>query len=97
MSAVIEEFLTTLQPKVTGILRGTAKLIITDVGSVMLDEQGARAGDGEADVTLKASQTVFRNIMDGTQNPVMAVMSGKLKVEGSSTRALKVGQILTGD
>ncbi|UYV38175.1 SCP2 sterol-binding domain-containing protein [Rhodobacteraceae bacterium D3-12] len=96
MSVVIEEFLSVLQPKVKGILRGTAKLVITDVGVVMLDETGARVGDGAADVTLKATETVFRNIMDGTQNPVMAVMSGKLGVEGSSTRALKVGQILTG-
>lgn len=96
MSVVIEEFLRVLQPKVTGVLRGTAKLVIADVGTVMLDGSGARAGDGTADVTLAASEAVFRKIMDGTQNPVMAVMSGKLKVEGSSTRALKVGQILTG-
>ena len=47
-------------------------------------------------MTLSASEAVFRAIMEGSQNPVMAVMSGKLKVDGSATRALKIGQILTG-
>ena len=56
-----------------------------------------RAAFGPADVVLKAPDKVFRAIMAGTQNPVMAVMSGKLKVEGSPQRALKVGTILTGE
>ena len=34
-------------------------------------------------------------ILDGSQNPAMAFMTGKLKVEGSSMRALKVSDILT--
>jgi putative sterol carrier protein len=96
MSEIMQEFLAALQPRVTGVLKGSAKLVITGEGSVMMDETGARAGDGAADVTLKISEQVFRAIMDGSQNPVMAVMSGKLKVDGSATRALKIGQILTG-
>ena len=96
MTAVMDEFLAALQPRVAGVLKGSAKLVITGFGSVMLDETGAREGDGEADVTLSASEAVFRAIMEGSQNPVMAVMSGKLKVDGSATRALKIGQILTG-
>ena len=96
MSAIMDEFLAVLQPRVEGVLQGSAKMVITGVGSVMMDETGARAGEGEADVTLAASEQVFRAIMDGAQNPVMAVMSGKLKVEGSATRALKIGQIITG-
>ena len=43
-----------------------------------------------------ASDGVFRNILSGEQNPVMAYMSGKLKVEGNAQRALKVSGILTG-
>ena len=96
MSAVIEEFITFLDPRAKAELRGTAKLEITGEGAVMLDETGARAGDGEADVTLTASEQVFRDILSGDQNPVMAFMSGKLKVDGSTQRALKVSAILTG-
>ncbi|MCZ4351864.1 SCP2 sterol-binding domain-containing protein [Roseovarius aestuarii] len=100
MSAIIDDYITELSPKVAGTLRGTAKLVITDVGSVLLDDTGARAVESEhepADVTLIASDAVFRAILSGDQNPVMAFMSGKLKVDGGTQRALKVSAILTGD
>lgn len=61
----------------------------------MLNDTGARIGDEYADVTLIASEDVFKAILDGSQNPAMAFMTGKLKVIGSSTRALKVSEILT--
>jgi putative sterol carrier protein len=95
MQTVLEEFVTTLHPKALGQIKGTAKLVITDQGSVMLTPEGASAGDGDADVTLKASEAVFRAILDGSQNPITAVMSGKLKVDGNQMRALKVSEILT--
>ncbi|WP_135506724.1 SCP2 sterol-binding domain-containing protein [Roseovarius aestuariivivens] len=96
MSPVIQSYIDTLTPKARGAIRGTAKLVISGEGTVMLDETGARAGDAVADVTLIASDEVFRKILSGDQNPVMAFMSGKLKVEGNAQRALKVSAILTG-
>lgn len=96
MSTVISAYVEELDPKAKGTIRGTAKLVIIGEGSVMLDETGAREGDEEADVVLSASDEVFRNILSGDQNPVMAFMSGKLKVEGNTQRALKVSSILTG-
>ena len=95
MNQVIAAFIENLSPKVTGTLQGTAKLVIKNEGSVMLDNTGAHAADEAADVTLIASEDVFRAILDGSQNPAMAFMSGKLKVDGSSMRALKVSEILT--
>ena len=96
MSLILNEFIEVLQPRAAGSIRGTARLVVNGEGSVMLDEHGARQGDGPADIVLQASEAVFRAIMDGSQNPVMAFMSGKLKVEGSTQRALKVSAILTG-
>ena len=61
----------------------------------MLDETGATASDGPADVVLIASDEVFRNILSGAQNPITAYTSGKLRVEGNVQRALKVSAILT--
>ncbi|KJS41611.1 SCP2 sterol-binding domain-containing protein [Roseovarius sp. BRH_c41] len=95
MSAIIDDYVTTLTPKARGRIKGLAKLVITDHGSVMLSEKGAQAGDDAADVVLRASDEVFRNILSGEQNPIMAYMSGKLKVEGNVQRALKVSAILT--
>jgi len=94
MNPVVAQFIENLSPKVKDTLQGTAKLIIANEGSVMLDNTGARAGDSDADVTLIASEAVFRAILDGNQNPAMAFMTGKLKVDGSSMRALKVSEIL---
>lgn len=95
MNTVVAQFIENLSPKVKDTLQGTAKLVIKDEGSVMLDNSGARSADEDADVTLIASEDVFRAILDGSQNPAMAFMSGKLKVDGSSMRALKVSEILT--
>ncbi len=96
MSDLIQDYITTLTPKARGAIKGTAKLMIDGVGSVMLNAEGAYAGDDAADVTLKASDATFRAILSGDQNPVMAFMSGKLKVDGNTQRALKVSAILTG-
>ncbi len=96
MSAVLEEFITFLGPRVAGRLQGRAKLFVKDEGAVILDKDGARAADGqEADVTLTASEKVFRAILSGDQNPATAYMTGKLKVDGSLQRALKVSAIFT--
>jgi len=97
MSAILDEFIAFLDPRVIGQLQGTAKLAITGEGAVMLDNAGARQADSDeaADVTLAASEQVFRAILSGDQNPAMAYMSGKLKVDGSLQRALKVSAILT--
>lgn len=100
MSAVLDEFITFLGPRVAGQLQGSAKLVIANEGTVWLDSDGARAADEAADtaadVTLAASEQVFRAILSGDQNPATAYMTGKLKVEGSLQRALKVSAILTG-
>ncbi|MEM7471410.1 MAG: SCP2 sterol-binding domain-containing protein [Pseudomonadota bacterium] len=95
MPSIIDEFVATLHPKALGTIKGTAKLIVGDHGTVMLTETGAVAGDDAADVTLEASPDTFRAILSGSQNPIMAVMSGKLKVVGNQMRALKVSEILT--
>ena len=95
MTAILDEFIATLHEKAKGAIKGTAKLVIGDHGAVMLSEEGASAGDAPADVTLTASAETFRAILGGTQNPITAVMSGKLKVDGNQMRALKVSEILT--
>ncbi|GLQ35394.1 sterol carrier family protein [Amylibacter marinus] len=89
------EFLQILNEKAKGQIQGTAKLDVTDQCAIILSEEGARLGDEVADVTLSATQAVFEKILAGTQNPTMAFMSGQLKVDGSTTRALKVSAILT--
>ncbi len=50
--------------------------------------------DKEAECTLKCSIETFQGFIDGTQDPTMAFMMGKLKVEGSMGLALKLNSII---
>lgn len=92
-----DSFIEIVNAKAKGAIKGTAKLVVKDEGAIMLSEHGASeaATEANADVTLKATQDTFRAILDGSQNPITAVMSGKLKVDGNQMRALKVSEVLT--
>ncbi len=50
--------------------------------------------DQEADCTLKCSLDTFKGLMDGSQDPTMAFMMGKLKVDGSMGLAMKLNSII---
>jgi putative sterol carrier protein len=73
----------------------TAKFVIKDEGAIMIDENGVRAGDDEAEVTLTASRETFEGIMNGDVNPATAFMTGKLKIDGSMGVAMQLGQKLS--
>ena len=95
MSEMIEAAVKALSAKLSGGYDGVAKFVIPGEGAIMLDGQGVRAGDEEADVTLTAEADVFRAILDGDMNPTMAFMTGKLKVDGSMGTAMKLGALLS--
>jgi putative sterol carrier protein len=94
MSEMIDAAVKALAAKVSGGFDGVAKFVIPGEGAIMLDANGVRAGDEEADVTLTAEADVFRSILDGETNPTMAFMTGKLKVDGSMGMAMKLGSVL---
>ena len=50
--------------------------------------------DEEADCTIKCTLETFQGMMDGTIEPAMAFMVGKLKVEGSAGLAMKLSSII---
>ena len=95
MSEVIDQAVAALSEKYAGEdIGGTAKFVITGEGAVMLDDQGVRAGDEAADVTLTADVDTFRAIIDGETNPTAAFMTGKLTVDGDMGLAMKLGNVL---
>ena len=48
----------------------------------------------DADVVLSTSLETFEGIMNGTKDPNMAFMTGKLKIKGSIGLAMKLNSIL---
>ena len=49
--------------------------------------------DGEADATISTSSEVFDRLVAGSQNPMTAYMTGKLKVSGDVGAALELKKL----
>lgn len=95
MSEVVAEAVKALSAKMGDSgFDGTAKFEIEDEGSLMIDADGVRPGDDEADVTLSADTETFKAILDGDLDPTGAFMQGKLRVDGDMGMAMKLGTVL---
>lgn len=96
MSEVIQQGVEALNKKLEGEgFDGLAKFVIEDEGEIVLDSEGARAADDDADVTLTASAETFSGMMEGNVNPTMAFMSGQLKIDGDMALAMKLAAVLS--
>ena len=95
MSDVVTQAVAALNEKMGGTgFDGTAKFTINDEGSIIIDGDGARAGDDDADVTLSASAETFQAILEGEQNATAAFMTGNLSVDGDMGLAMKLAGVL---
>ncbi len=95
MSDVIAGAVKALNEKIEGRFDGIARFVIEGEGTLIVDENGARAGDDDAaDVTLTASAADFEAMLEGELNPTTAFMSGKLSVDGDMGLAMKLGAAL---
>lgn len=94
MSDVIDQAVKALNEKDTSDFGDTAKFVIDGEGAIMLDGEGARAGDEDATVTMMADADTFQQILDGSVNPTTAFMSGKLKIDGDMGAAMRLAPLL---
>ena len=67
---------------------GTWHVAVRD-GKIAVTE----GGEEPADATIQASGEVFDRIITGEQNPTMAYMSGKVKVDGDLTAVMKLQRL----
>ena len=94
MSEMIDQAVAALTEKLSGPFDGTAKFSIEGEGAFMIDENGVRAGDEDADVTLSADADTLKAIFEGDMNPTSAFMGGKLSVDGDMGMAMKLASML---
>ncbi len=89
--SMIESVNNVYQFNLSGEESGIYQIIFSD-GAVdyMMEERY------EPDCKLILSERSFLKLLEGTLNPTVAYMSGKLKIEGSLGLALKLQSILKG-
>lgn len=95
MSDVIAAAVEKLAEKLEGGFDGVARFDIEGEGSIIVDSDGVRAADEEADVTLSADTDTFREILDGELDPTSAFMGGRLRIDGDMGMAMKLGTSLS--
>ncbi len=96
MSDIVTAAVTALAEKLGGeSFDGSAKFAIEGEGAIIIDADGVRAGDEDADVTMTADVETFQAILEGELNPTAAFMSGKLTIDGDMGAAMKLGGVLS--
>lgn len=79
-------------------LDGTVKLHLDDTGVIYIDAGASppvvNNEDDEADCVIRMSADNFAHMIAGKLRPMMAFMTGKIKVEGDMSIAMKFGDIL---
>ncbi|WP_172296592.1 SCP2 sterol-binding domain-containing protein [Pseudoruegeria sp. HB172150] len=95
MSEMTDAAVKALSEKASGEFDGRAKFVIEGEGSIMIDSEGVREADEEADVTLTADADTFQSILSGDLDPTSAFMTGKLSVDGDMGMAMQLGSLLS--
>ena len=95
MSEALEAAATALREKFAGAdFEGSVKFDVEDEGVIHLVDGVLSMEDGEADVTISASIDTFREIFDGELSPTAAYMTGRMRIDGDMSTAMKLSQIL---
>jgi putative sterol carrier protein len=77
---------------------GAKMKFVIDETSIMIDGTGdsnqVTIDDGDADCTITASADTIKALRKGDLNPMMAVMTGKIKIKGDMGLAMKLQSLI---
>ena len=78
------------------VLGGSVKFVV-DENVVVIDGNSGEisSDDTEATCTISTDADTMQSIMDGSSSPQAAFMTGKLKVAGDMSIALKVQSVIS--
>ncbi|MEM1162375.1 MAG: SCP2 sterol-binding domain-containing protein [Pseudomonadota bacterium] len=95
MSDVLEKAAAGLRERLgDGGFDGSVKFDIEGEGAIVINEDGVSTEDGDAACTISASVDTFQDLFAGELDPTAAFMTGKIKVDGDMSVAMKLGQLL---
>ena len=85
-----------IEKKLEGtVFDGSAKFEIEGQGSVIIDASGVRVSDDETEVTLSANLETFQEILEGDLDSTAAFMTGRLKLDGDMSTAMRLASVLS--
>lgn len=77
---------------------GASIKFVLDDQCIHLDGKGDKnvisTDDKEADCVISTDLNTFQKLQDGSLNPMMAVMSGKIKIKGDMGVAMKLQSLI---
>jgi len=101
VSETVKQFFAELESKVdpakTAGMNNSYVFDVDGAGqwTVRVNDGQVKVNEGveQADVTISASADTFERIAKGQQNPTTAYMTGKLKVKGDMSAAMKLQKL----
>jgi len=101
VSEIVKQFFAQLESKVdpakTAGMNNSYVFDVDGAGqwTVRVNDGKVKVNEGveQADVTISASADTFERIANGQQNPTTAYMTGKLKVKGDMSAAMKLQKL----
>lgn len=73
---------------------GSVKFEVEGAGAIVIDADGVRVGDGEAELTVMGDMDTFRDMFSGDLDPTQAFMTGRIRIDGDMGAAMKLVQYL---
>lgn len=91
LNQVVDRMQKELQSK---SFEGSLKFDCGEDGVVVVADGSATSSDQDTDCTIKISTDNLIKLLTGKFNPMTGVMTGKLKVSGDMSVAMKLGKLL---
>ena len=96
MTDIMTHAVEAIEKKLEGtVFDGSAKFEIEGQGSVIIDASGVRVSDDETEVTLLANSETFQEILEGDLDSTAAFMTGRLKLDGDMSTAMRLASVLS--
>ena len=96
MSILIKNILAEINKKLNGSgFESAIKIEIYNEGSIFINEDGARTINAKVDCIMSSDVETFEGIQSGRIKATNAFMTGKLKIDGNMSIAIKLANTLS--